>query len=115
MQTSGIWIAWTTLPDAESARALATGAVGNRLAACAQVDGPIASTYRWEGKVCHDQEFRIAFKTLAETEPALRAWVKSRHPYATLQWICVPACAVDEAYAGWARACCTGGKPSDHA
>ena len=41
----------TTLPDREVAQNLARRLVEERLAACAQVEGPVASVYRWKGAV----------------------------------------------------------------
>ena len=41
----------TTLPDREAAQRLGTRLVEERLAACAQVVGPVSSVYWWQGEV----------------------------------------------------------------
>ena len=41
----------TTFPDKMAADRAAGALVEERWAACAQVAGPVESTYRWEGKV----------------------------------------------------------------
>lgn len=48
----------TTVPTREVADRIAQVLVGERLAACVQVQGPIASTYRWEGAVEQAVEWR---------------------------------------------------------
>jgi periplasmic divalent cation tolerance protein len=97
-------IAWTTVTTREQADQLATGAVEQQLAACVQIDGPIASVYRWEGKLERAAEYRLTFKYLPENAPALARWVLSRHPYETPEWLVVSATEVGEKYLSWAKA-----------
>jgi periplasmic divalent cation tolerance protein len=99
--TDGVLVAWTTLPTREEADRLAAGAVAARLAACAQVEGPLRSHYVWEGQAQAEDEYRITFKLSATQEPILRTWVHSRHPYAVPQWLAVPATHVSPAYQAW--------------
>ncbi len=96
-----IRIGWTTVATAEEARRLAEGAVAARLVACAQIDGPIRSVYRWEGKMENAEEFRVTFKFLAEKSEALEEWLPAAHPYAVPQWISVAAASVAEPYRQW--------------
>ena len=44
-------LAWTTVATPEDAARLARGAVEAGLAACVQVEGPVVSHYRWEGRL----------------------------------------------------------------
>ncbi len=97
-------IAWTTTEKREDAERLARGAVEIRLAACAQIDGPISSFYHYEGKLERAEEFRLWFKCLPANASALSAWVHARHPYRTPQWIEVSAESVSEKYLSWAMA-----------
>ena len=41
----------TTLPDREAANRIGRRLVEERLAACAQVVGPVSSVYWWQGEV----------------------------------------------------------------
>jgi len=91
---------------ADAAR-LAHGAVEAGLAACVQVDGPVTSHYRWEGRDEAAAEHRLMFKLLPEHAAALEAWVRTRHPYATPEWIVVRAERVSEKYLSWARSTST--------
>ena len=97
-------VAWTTTADRADADRLARGAVEARLAACTQIDGPITSHYRWEGRLEQSTEYRIWFKCLRSNAAALTAWVQHHHPYDTPQWIVVEAEHVAEKYLSWAIA-----------
>ena len=71
----------TNLPDAESARALATKLVEQRLAACANILSPCLSIYRWEGKVEEAEEVTLLIKTSAARYAALEEAIRAYHPY----------------------------------
>jgi len=73
----------TTTDDREAAETLAKTAVQARVAACAQIDGPITSVYRWGGEVQTDQEWRVLYKTTAAKYPELEAHIKAHHSYDT--------------------------------
>jgi periplasmic divalent cation tolerance protein len=97
-------IAWTTLPSRAEAETLAAGVVAQGLALCVQIDGPIVSHYRWQGRAERTEEFRLCLKCLAARLPALEAHVLSHHPYDTPEWIVVRAEHVGEKYLSWAVA-----------
>ncbi len=99
-----MFLAWTTTAKREDADRLARGAVDAQLAACAQVDGPITSHYRWEGKVESAEEFRVCFKYLPANASQLNVWIHRHHPYAIPEWIEVSAENVGEKYLSWAMA-----------
>lgn len=100
--TEPVRVALTTLPDRESADRLAAALVEEGLAACAQVDGPLTSHYRWEGRACREQEWRLVLKTDPGREAALRARVHALHPHRVPQWLVLGASA-SEAYLAWLR------------
>jgi periplasmic divalent cation tolerance protein len=97
-------IAWTTVAKRQDAEILAREAVRQNLAACVQIDGPITSVYRWEGRVEQAEEFRLQFKFLPQQRAALSALVHARHPYATPEWVVVDVTEVGEKYLSWAGA-----------
>ena len=68
-------------PDESTAQAIASALVESRLAACAQVLGPITSTYWWEGPVETEQEHLVLAKTSADRFEAICERVRSEHPY----------------------------------
>ena len=69
-----------TRTDAEK---LAAEVVSLGLAACAQVEGPIASFYTWQGRLERTEEFRLCLKCLSDKLPALEIHVLGHHPYDT--------------------------------
>jgi periplasmic divalent cation tolerance protein len=91
----------TTLPDLAAAGQLAARIVAERLAACAQVQGPITSTYRWHDAVEEAEEWYCHWKTRAELFPILRARIRELHPYETPEIIAVPIAEIDADYAAW--------------
>ncbi|MEV6347210.1 divalent-cation tolerance protein CutA [Actinoplanes sp. NPDC051851] len=91
----------TTIDSREVAEALARGAVQARLAACAQVSGPIRSTYRWEGAVETAEEWQITLKTTTDRYPALAEYLRAHHGYETPEIILLPILAGDPAYLAW--------------
>lgn len=93
----------TTVGSLQDAQELARELVRSRLAACVQLDHGIRSFYRWEGKLCEDEEVRLVIKTLPQCEPALLALFAQHHPYEVPQFLAVTMRA-SQAYAGWARA-----------
>ena len=104
-----MFVAWTTVESRSEAEILAEGAVVQRLAACAQVEGPVTSFYHWEGKVVRGNEFRVWFKYVPANASALSAWVHYYHPYTTPQWVEVAAENVSEKYLSWVLANSTPG------
>jgi periplasmic divalent cation tolerance protein len=97
-------IAWTTVATRADADRIAADVIARNLAACVQIDGPIVSHYRWEGKVAREEEFRLSFKVLERHATALEQHVLAIHPYATPEWITVRAERVGEKYLSWAEA-----------
>ena len=71
----------TTVDDAEGAQRIADALVGARLAACVQVLGPIASTYRWQGEINNAQEWLCLAKTRADLYPQVEAAIRAAHSY----------------------------------
>ncbi|MFG2296999.1 divalent-cation tolerance protein CutA [Streptomyces sp. NPDC048603] len=94
----------TTVDSAEGAAALARGAVEARLAACAQISGPVTSVYRWQGAVETAQEWQVLFKTTAERYPALEAALAAGHPYDTPEIIATPVAGGGAGYLAWVAA-----------
>ena len=71
----------TTLPDAETARVLATKLVEQRVAACVNILAPCHSIFRWEGKVEDAEEVPLLIKTSAARYAALEEAIRAYHPY----------------------------------
>lgn len=94
----------TTVDDHDAARMLARSAVEARVAACAQLGGPIRSTYRWQGAVEEADEWVLVLKTTAARYPALERHLLAHHPYETAEIVCTPITAGNPAYLAWIAA-----------
>jgi periplasmic divalent cation tolerance protein len=71
----------TTSGSEEEARQLAHMAVEQGLAACAQVSGPVTSTFRWKGGIEVAQEWLCTLKTVERLVEQLVTAIRERHSY----------------------------------
>jgi periplasmic divalent cation tolerance protein len=93
----------TTLPDEDVAQSIATQLVEERLAACAQVSGPLSSTYRWRGSLERDAEWYCHFKTTTDRLAALQTRIRELHPYDIPEIIAMPILGGDPDYLRWIK------------
>jgi periplasmic divalent cation tolerance protein len=91
----------TTLPHEQAAQNLAVRLVEERLAACAQVSGPVSSTYRWQGEIERDAEWYCHIKTTAARMVQLQARILELHPYEIPEIIAVPILDGNPDYLRW--------------
>ena len=93
----------TTTDSRAEAMELARAAVQARLAACAQVAGPIASTYWWEGGIERAEEWLIMLKLPADRYGELAAFIAERHSYDEPEIVALPILAGSASYLSWIR------------
>ncbi|GAB3478036.1 divalent-cation tolerance protein CutA [Nocardiopsis coralliicola] len=91
----------TTAGSRADAEAIARSAVEHRLAACAQVHGPITSVYRWEQRIEADEEWAVVMKTAADRLDALTAHLTDVHAYDVPEIVAVPVTGGSDAYLDW--------------
>jgi len=91
----------TTVDSEAAARTIATSAIEARLAACAQVVGPITSVFRWEGEVQTATEWRIECKAPADRSGALEEFLNLRHPYDLPEVVVMPITGGSPRYLSW--------------
>jgi periplasmic divalent cation tolerance protein len=94
----------TTTDSRSEAMELARAAVAARLAACAQVAGPIASTYWWEGEMERAEEWLVMLKLPADRYADLCALLTRLHSYDEPEIIATQICTGSPGYLGWIRA-----------
>jgi periplasmic divalent cation tolerance protein len=99
--TSGCCQVTTTLPDRPAAERIASIVVEERLAACAQVLGPVSSTYRWQNQVEQAEEWYCHLKTTLARLPALQARIRELHSYEQPEIIALPIVGGDPGYLRW--------------
>src|SRR6266571_2367062 len=91
----------TTTDSRAEAMELAHDAVQARLAACAQVSGPVASTFWWEDGIERAEEWMVTFKLPAARYPALAELLLERHSYDEPEIIATPIVAGSAGYLDW--------------
>ena len=52
MSKVGELVVFVTVPSESRGEQIASALVGERLAACVNIVGPVRSIYRWKGEVC---------------------------------------------------------------
>jgi periplasmic divalent cation tolerance protein len=90
-----------TAPTADEATSLGRMAVERRLAACAQVSGPITSTYRWQGSVQSASEWVTTCKTEAACLDTLMHALRASHSYEVPEIIASKVETGDRDYLAW--------------
>ena len=107
MEKAGLIIMQTTLNDRGQAETLAEHVVHARLAACAQVLGPISSFYHWQDAMCKEREYLVVMKTMADKQAALARHICERHPYTAPELIAMPVSCLSPAYLDWLTQSCS--------
>jgi periplasmic divalent cation tolerance protein len=98
---TGAVLVFCTCPDEATAERIASALVEEHLAACVNRIPGIASTYRWQGKVCRDNEQLLVIKTTRERFDALRARIIELHPYELPEVIAVDIALGSAPYLDW--------------
>ncbi len=91
----------TTTDNRRDADILAQALVEKRLAACAQIEGPITSTYWWQGKLENGEEWKCSFKTSVAHYTELETELTQIHPYDTPEILVFPIINGSKEYLSW--------------
>lgn len=92
----------TTCGNDEDAATLARALVEQRVAACVNVIGNVASTYRWRGEVQQNRETQLVIKTTTSRFAALERAIRGHSRYELPEIIALPAEAGAD-YLSWVR------------
>jgi len=91
----------TTTESKEDAARIAKELVKKRLVACAQVIGPIQSTYWWKGEIESSEEWLCLMKSREDLYPNLEKAIKDIHPYEIPEILAFPVLTGHEPYMRW--------------
>ncbi len=91
----------TTTERKEDALAIAKQLVESRLAACVQVLGPVASTYRWQGEIETAEEWQCWAKSRRPFYDRIEESIRQVHPYDEPEILAVPIVAGSKTYLAW--------------
>ncbi|ELP63454.1 divalent-cation tolerance protein CutA [Streptomyces turgidiscabies] len=94
----------TATETREQAVELARSVVTARLAAGAQIVGPVASVFWHEGEFGTGEEWQLLLKTRADRYAELEAHLLERHPWKNPEIVAVPIVAGADAYLKWMTA-----------
>lgn len=103
MPANAVLLCFCTCPDERSAQVLAETLVGERLAACVNQLPGVRSTYRWQGRLCSDNEVLLLIKTREACFETLSARLLELHPYDLPELIAIPLELGHPAYLAWLR------------
>ncbi|HBL28668.1 MAG TPA: divalent-cation tolerance protein CutA [Acidobacteria bacterium] len=98
------FLVMTTAGSAEEASRIAGELVGRRQAACVNLVPGIRSVYRWQGKVCEEQEVLLLVKTLREDLEGVQATIRELHSYELPEILCFQADHGEPAFLRWIAA-----------
>ncbi len=103
-----VCVVLVTVPSRAAGEAMAEALVGEQLAACVNIIGPIRSVYRWQGEICRDDEHLLLIKTTADRYAGLEARVRALHTYDNPEVIALPVEQGAAAYLEWVARSVTG-------
>jgi periplasmic divalent cation tolerance protein len=89
-------------PSRRVAEEIADAALEGRIAACANLEGPVTSSYRWKGVIEQSFEFILWLKAPEANWGKIEALVDRVHPYDVPAIVAMPLTHVSDAYAAWA-------------
>ncbi len=96
-----VQIVFCACPDAATADLIAQRLVTDGLAACINQLPGLTSTYRWQGKLCREEEILLMIKTSSSHLDDIEARIQSLHPYELPEVLAVPCSGGSQAYLAW--------------
>jgi periplasmic divalent cation tolerance protein len=91
----------TTTESRDVAESIGRALVEERLAACVQIVGPIASIYRWQGKINTAQEWQCWIKTRCNLYNRIEETIRRLHPYQVPEILAIPLTVGSADYLAW--------------
>jgi periplasmic divalent cation tolerance protein len=78
MSSEHVVVTFTT-DSKQLADAMCAEVIGAELGACAQIEGPITSVFRWHGEVHTEQEWRVEIETTSAKAEEVVQHIKANH------------------------------------
>jgi periplasmic divalent cation tolerance protein len=94
-------IIFVTASSEAEAKKIATALVKEKLVACANIIPKIISIYRWENKVCQEDEVMLIAKSTQSLFSTIKDRVKSLHSYKVPEIISFPISEGLPEYLNW--------------
>ena len=91
----------STCGSSQEALRIARSLVEERLAACVNVTSPVRSVYRWQGRICDEEEFLLVVKTSRVLFDRVRRAIEKLHSYHVPEVVCLPMVDASPNYLNW--------------
>jgi len=91
----------TTFEGRADAEKMASALLEKRLIACAQISGPVSSSYWWQGKIVSSEEYLLVMKSDESLYDVLEQCIRELHPYETPEIIATVIKHLSEDYRQW--------------
>ena len=101
-----ILLAFSTFPNAETARKISNQLVAEKLAACANILPSVESIYRWKEKIETASETLVLFKLGQDRQAAFQEKLRLLHPYEVPELIFVQVADGLPEYLRWVAKSC---------
>ena len=102
-----VLVAFSTFPDADTARKIVRELVEARLVACGNIIPQIESIYHWQGKLESSAEALAIFKLSSEHYADFESKLQSLHPYDVPEIVCLEISKGLPDYLRWVtESCC---------
>ena len=96
-----VLLVFCNVPDARTARQIATKLLESRLAACVNIGASCESIYRWRGALEDAVEFPLVIKTVRSRYAHVEALICAHHPHEVPEIIAIPVDRGLPAYMDW--------------
>ena len=92
-----------TINDKDKAKEIAKILLELRLIACANIVDNVCSLYRWQGKICEDDEYLMILKSRSDLFNELKDKITELHPYEVPEIISLDIEHGSESYLEWLK------------
>ncbi|MGI0480852.1 divalent-cation tolerance protein CutA [Geminocystis sp. CENA526] len=100
MENNYYGIVLVTASSKDEASSIARVIIEESLGACVNFM-PINSVYRWEGKVCQEEEWQLIIKTDLQFFERLESKIRELHSYDVPEIIAIPITKGSQPYLNW--------------
>lgn len=100
MENNPYGIVLVTASSKDEADSIAQAIIEEYLGACVNIM-PINSLYRWQGKICQEEEWQLMIKTDLRLFERLKSKIKELHSYDVPEIIALPMTKGSQAYLHW--------------
>ncbi len=94
-------VVFITSSNIEEANKISSELVEKKIVACVNVVPSVKSVFRWQGKVCNEDEVLLVAKTRLSAFGQLKSKVQELHSYDVPEIIAMPIIAGSEDYLEW--------------